>query len=338
MSSTGTDQPSKRRRVSESCKGCRAKKTRCDGTRPQCSACLSKNLTCEYNDATVPISTNTLSDIETRLQRLERQTTGDDLAHLSSVTPASSTYNSRQIHSCAPVSEDSSYADNTTTQFMRDMAQIGDAQTPGHLPSSTRRGAVNEFPIETDTSAMLLPRRAVADNLVKAYKERVYPLFPIVHLPTFRKHYEGIWESTKQFENLGAEATFHATLNAVFSLGCLNSDDFERQDKIRISEQFYRRARVILPLDALDVPSIEVVQYLLLTVTYLSFTKYSHRVFNVLAVASRISQTLGLHKDVDAVSNNQLKREMSRRTWHHCMTLERSVVTSRIELSMFIRF
>lgn len=64
----------KRRKVAESCKVCRAKKTRCDGQRPVCSPCVAKGVACEYNDATVPISTSTLSDFEARLRKLEQQT------------------------------------------------------------------------------------------------------------------------------------------------------------------------------------------------------------------------------------------------------------------------
>lgn len=63
----------KRRKVAESCKVCRAKKTRCDGRRPECSSCMAKGAVCEYNDATVPISAATLASIEARLRKLEDQ-------------------------------------------------------------------------------------------------------------------------------------------------------------------------------------------------------------------------------------------------------------------------
>lgn len=66
----------KRRKVAESCKLCRAKKTRCDGARPGCSSCTAKGAVCEYNDATVPVSATTLAGIEARLRRLEDQVNG----------------------------------------------------------------------------------------------------------------------------------------------------------------------------------------------------------------------------------------------------------------------
>jgi hypothetical protein len=63
----------KRRKVAESCKLCRAKKTRCDGLRPVCSPCTEKAARCEYSDAAVPVSVSTLLDIESRLKKLEEQ-------------------------------------------------------------------------------------------------------------------------------------------------------------------------------------------------------------------------------------------------------------------------
>lgn len=318
--------PAKRRRTAESCKGCRVKKTRCDGARPRCSPCANKDLVCEYNDNTVPISESTLSDIEARLHKLERQPTIHSPAPSVLSTSWSNAHLGRRVHH--PHAQDKeltsdSFADHTTTQFMRDMTQISDTRAHGHLVATSRRSDNHEWPIETDISSMVIPAREVSDCLVNCYESFVYPLFPMLHMPTFRRHYNALWEPERQFESPAAEATFHATLNAVFSLGCLNCDRIEPRLRMRMSDDFYGRARMILPLDALDYPSLGVVHYLLLTAQYLSYTKYSNRFHHVIAVAFRVSQTLGLHKDAESSSDNQLKREMSRRTWHHCLTLER---------------
>ncbi len=182
------------------------------------------------------------------------------------------------------------------------------------------------MPIETDTSSMVVPKRAIADDLLDCYETFIYPLFPVLHMPTFRKSYERLWEPQREgnFETLAAEVTFYATLNAVFALGCLNNSKVEPRLKLRTADNFYRRTRALLPLDALDIPRLGVVQCLLLTTHYLSFTKYSNRCCNTLAVAIRIAQTLGLHKAIEP-SGSQLTREMNKRVWHHCLTLERCV-------------
>jgi hypothetical protein len=216
-------------------------------------------------------------------------------------------------------------------QFILDMNKIAGVQLGGQLPPASLWGKATKWPVETDTSAMVVPKRAIADNLLDCYGNLVYPLFPILHMPTFRQKYERLWNQQKQdpSESLATEATFHATLNIVFALGCINNSKVEPHLRLRTAESFYRRARAILPLDALDISSLEVVQYLLLTTSYLTFTKYSNRCRNTLAVAIRVSQTLGLHKDVESSSSNQLKREMSRRVWHICLVLERRFSPSR---------
>ncbi|KAK9788674.1 putative Zn(2)-C6 fungal-type domain-containing protein [Seiridium cardinale] len=130
---------------------------------------------------------------------------------------------------------------------------------------------VDAWPVETDISSMVMPKRVIADALIECYERRVYPLFPVLHLPTFRSTYENLWKSQEQhrFETTAAEATFHATLNIAFALGCLNNSSIEPRLKIETADGFYRRARAIMPLDAIDFPTLEVVQYLVITVNYL---------------------------------------------------------------------
>lgn len=197
------------------------------------------------------------------------------------------------------------------------MTQMSDIQSSGPRLQASLWGKSDAWPVETDTSSMVVPKRATADDLLDCYEKFVYPLFPILHMPTFRESYEHLWEPRRQsqFETSAEEATFHATLNIVFALGCINNSKIEPHLKLPTAGNFYRRARKLLPLDALDVPSLRVAQYLLLTANYLSFTKYSNRCCNTLAVAIQVAQTLGLHMDVESSSNNQLRREMSRRVW-----------------------
>lgn len=83
----------KRRKVAESCKVCRAKKTRCDGQRPVCSPCLTKAVACEYNDATLPVSVAVLTDIQARLQELEQHQ-----AYASSARSAGPSPESRGVY------------------------------------------------------------------------------------------------------------------------------------------------------------------------------------------------------------------------------------------------
>ncbi|KAM0251441.1 hypothetical protein ACHAQJ_008192 [Trichoderma viride] len=317
--------------------------------RPQCSPCVGRSITCEYNNATVPVAASTFSDIETRLRRLEQQATTATSqsppriavsSFLNAATPSHQLSGLLHRNSLSAQGPPNPSAEGTNTsldwaserpivdfptaRFIRDIAQIADDQ-PTRQRQTSLWGKADNWLIETDTSAIVVPDKATADELVLCYEQYVYPLFPLLHMPTFRESYELLWQpqGQAQFESLASKVTFCGVLNIVFALGCLNNSHIERQLKLRTADKFYQRTRALLPLDALDVPSIGVVQCLLLTTIYLSCTKYSHRCCNTLAVAIRVAHTLGLHMTVEPTSSNQLAREMSARVWYHCITLER---------------
>ncbi|KAI0465831.1 putative transcriptional regulatory protein [Xylaria cf. heliscus] len=337
--STNSYPTPKRRKVAESCKLCRAKKTRCDGQHPACSSCTAKGLQCEYNAATVPVSNDVLEGIESRLRKLEQQinrspaqsTAPEQSARPSELASISRWRAQTQGNPALepggdPETEPSDFfGENPTVQFIRDITQVANAQSRGQLPHESLWKQNDAWPVETDRLSMVVPERAIADDLLDSYERLVYPLFPILHMPTFRGCYKRLWDARKpsRFETEAEEAVFYATLNVVFALGCINDSTTESHLKMRTADCFYSRARKILPLDALDHLSLGVAQYLLLISNYLSFTKYTNRCCNTLAVAIRVCRNLGLHADTDLSSSNQLNREMRRRVWHICLTLER---------------
>ncbi len=214
--------------------------------------------------------------------------------------------------------------DLSTTRLIRDIAQIPDHHSPGRFQTAPQ-ATIHTWSTEMDALVLVVPDRPTADILVLCYERYLYPLFPLLHMPTFYEQYELIWnaQGQAQFASLASKVSFYAILNIVLALGCLNNSHIEHPLKQRTAQVFYHRARHLLPLDALDEPSMEVVQYLLLTVIYLSCTKYSSRCCNALAVAIRVAQSLGLHLSHETNSDNQLAREMGKRVWYHCLSLER---------------
>ncbi|KAF4423119.1 Zn(2)-C6 fungal-type DNA-binding domain [Fusarium acutatum] len=317
MSSSTQDQPRprKRHRIAESCKLCRSKKTRCDGRRPTCSSCQSKNTACEYNEPNVVLSSDILSkmaDLEARVQALESLPGNfPGRFHVATGTPPPLP--------CSGNAQ-SSIVDNPTLRFISSVTQTalsgeGDIQT---RPGNTNGHATSFHGL--NMSQVTLPLREVADDFIECYERSVYPMFPVLHMPSFKAKYLRVWESPSSDQAL--DATFAASLNIVFALGCLNSSKTEPSLILPTAETFYERSRSLLPLDSLDRPSIEVVQYLLLTGNYLSFTKYSHRYCNTLAMAIQVAQTIDLHR-ADYDTTSQLQREMGRRVWHLCLTMQR---------------
>ena len=203
--------PPKRRRVGESCKLCRTKKTRCDGQRPECSPCMTKNVVCEYSDTIIPVAAGNLADLETRVRRLEER------AHVASA--ASPTHRPDAINQPATEEEGlhepgdalhrglrsrnalgerdhdigSSFADFPSTRFLEDVAQIADTQ-----PAASQAGHHNTWTIETDPASMVMPRRSLSDDLIDCYERYVYPLFPLLHMPTLRASYRAVLDPKRR--------------------------------------------------------------------------------------------------------------------------------------------
>lgn len=67
--------PAKRRKIRLACQECRDKKTRCDGNRPICDACVRKRLGpehCIYLEAPSDVDPNYVKSLEDRIRDLER--------------------------------------------------------------------------------------------------------------------------------------------------------------------------------------------------------------------------------------------------------------------------
>jgi hypothetical protein len=66
---------------------------------------------------------------------------------------------------------------------------------------------------------------------------------------------------------------------------------------------------------------------LLVSGVYLQSTRYASRCWNVIGLAIRTAQSLGLHLDLTKYRpDNQLNKEMARRIWHTCLVLDKLVL------------
>lgn len=120
------------------------------------------------------------------------------------------------------------------------------------------------------------------------------------------------------------EVIFASTLNLIFSIGCQFSHSVAPQHKVAIADDFYQRSRKIFVYDMLDSISVSLVQMLVLTGVYLQSTQYASRCWNVIGLAIRTAQSLGLHLDMTKTRpESQVNREMRRRIWHSCVVMDK---------------
>ncbi|POR34365.1 hypothetical protein TPAR_05451 [Tolypocladium paradoxum] len=208
-----------------------------------------------------------------------------------------------------------------------------DTASPKSLPRpSERRSRVSiaEEIRERDVGATLYPPRQTADDFVRCFWDFVHPLFPVLHKTSFMQRYQLLWSghvdtSSQHDPSAHMEQTiFSSTLNVIFSLGCQFSRLVPAQNKTAMAQDFYQRSRRIYNHEVLDSMSIPLVQMLLLTGVYLQSAQNANRCWNVIGLAIRVAQGLGLHVERPKPPGQcQVDREMRRRIWHCCLVLDR---------------
>jgi hypothetical protein len=204
-----------------------------------------------------------------------------------------------------------------------------------------------------------LPPRALADHLMRCYWDRVYCLYPFVHQPSFTAAYNRIWTSSPANDPTeegyfspsastrapaetsprariglgGADcpiSVFYSALNAIFALSVQFSDVRPASERAALSETFFRRAKQVLRIDIVDEGNLALIQTLLIMAQYLQSTRYPNRCWNVVGLAVRMAQGLGLCVDCDVNGDEEtstekepfLEVQMRRRTWYGCVTLD----------------
>ncbi|KAK5049368.1 hypothetical protein LTR84_004297 [Exophiala bonariae] len=179
--------------------------------------------------------------------------------------------------------------------------------------------------------AEVYPLRHAADDYLHCFWEFIHPVFPILHRPSFMRRFEALW-SESQGPNAGSKQdefdhiVFVSSLNLVFALGCQFSDLVREPNRAHVAEEFYQRARKLFIYDILDSASITLVQMLLLTSVYLQSTSHANRCWNVVGLAVRAAQSIGMDSEPPSrTPRDPLTRELRRRLWHTCVTMDRLV-------------
>jgi hypothetical protein len=221
-----------------------------------------------------------------------------------------------------------------------------------------RKGGVweltSEEGMDMNPREFCLPFRNQADSLLSSYWVSVWSLYPFLHKATFLARYVKVWESAgddgshSRSQGFGRRRSttaksrdklFYGTLNAVFALGCSFHPDLNARDRVTMSSVYFKRAKGLITFDLLENGSLQLVQTLLLMSQYLQSTEMVGSCWNLVGLAIRVAQGIGLHlSGPDSVRNctftggespaNQMQVEVTRRVWGGCVFLDRYVTTS----------
>jgi len=185
---------------------------------------------------------------------------------------------------------------------------------------------------DQEISKMVLPARDIADDLVHGYWKFSQPLVPVLHQPTFMSRYESIWTGNLYAHGSGKEESlsqniFYVTLNVVFAIGCQYTKLVKPERRSQYGDEFYQRSRTLINFEILDGVQEATIQMLLLTGVYLFYeqpSKYADRCWNVIGLAIRAAQGLGLHlRDPKEQVATQIDRELRRRIWYSSILMDR---------------
>ncbi|ANB14628.1 Asg1p [Sugiyamaella lignohabitans] len=122
---------------------------------------------------------------------------------------------------------------------------------------------------------------------------------------------------------------FYCIMNMVFAFGCLFSSGVESISRESSSQVYFDRAREHLNFDVLatgDSGSLILLQALLLIGQYLQATQRPAACWNVVGLAIRVAQELGLHQEHHIASRpSVIEQELCRRLWYGCTLMDRIV-------------
>ncbi|KAF2624138.1 hypothetical protein BU25DRAFT_450824 [Macroventuria anomochaeta] len=182
----------------------------------------------------------------------------------------------------------------------------------------------------------LLPRE-LADRLMDLYWDRVHVLYPFLHKASFSQAYEDLWKPSSEHRpryrpglGLGASKAsgpssvlFHCAFNAALALG-MQFSDLALNERERLSSACQAKSKDLLRLDLFDDGNIALVQTLLLLTQYFQSTNGPNKCWTSIGLACRLAQGLGLHIEEDRFEQqfSVTDREIRRRVWHGCVTMD----------------
>ncbi|PYH97146.1 hypothetical protein BO71DRAFT_145754 [Aspergillus ellipticus CBS 707.79] len=205
--------------------------------------------------------------------------------------------------------------------------------TPGSKSAKVTPQIVN--PVNgRDAEDYVLPSREQADRLLQCYWSRQHALYPFIHKPTFTAAYDRLWAASETSDNeilqmgLGDASNspdvFFSALNAMFALACQTIDVMSSERETE-ADVFFQRSKILIQrIDVFEKGDLSLIQALLVNAHYLQSTQLADRCWNVIGLACRLAQSIGLHSTEHDDQWSFAELQMRRRTWYGCIMLDLS--------------
>ncbi|KIW10032.1 hypothetical protein PV08_11808 [Exophiala spinifera] len=332
---------SKRRKVEVACDTCRLRKTRCDGARPKCGACLRrKNVAdvCVYAEQPSPLLFNPTPKASSRAPGQAGHTPehsvrgkGEDKpvpnvhgvegernwilkAGLLAASNSASFFNTVFGESSGTGPETSDDLIDGSGPEIRDRQEAGDRLSFDRPAISQKRAHSADY---------VLPSRKVADTLIDSFLRHAYIQW--VDRLKFMHWYESLWDGQeKTMLDAADEQVQFAHLNLIFALVYQSDTEDLAENQAQLAETYFLRAKRLLQLCLLDLDRIDLLWALLLLAQWFQSVNDVRACTSLVGLCILIARNLGLHKPerIDSLPS-QYRREIARRAWHGCILMDR---------------
>ena len=136
--------------------------------------------------------------------------------------------------------------------------------------------------------------------------------------------YEEIWSGDA--DSCEVDELFYSILNLIFAFGYRLSPLRKHLEKNISANVYFERSQELLKFHLMDSGSLLLIQALLLTGQFLQATTRLAGCWNIVGLAIRIAQGLGLHMEKSmSPKRSYIEQEIEKRLWDGCLLMDKIV-------------
>ncbi|KZF22418.1 hypothetical protein L228DRAFT_201510, partial [Xylona heveae TC161] len=353
----------RRSRPSYSCENCRARRVKCDQIHPKCTNCSRNQVDCVYADTNLKRKSPSGDkedecSVKAVRRKVEDDNAGSNQGYLLLQNGGRSRYIENTFWACVDVKglelesllfdlplfplEDicctAGQGSHDNTSLHPCQHYIGTTEPNFSFWASRRPTGLRSNAPSLSSMLSALPPRETCDFFYENFLECVHPLIPLIHITTFDSRYRQFWDWHKNWKVGDApdgilleNPSFLPLLLTVLFTGSVARSKIDVGLNMCPPLETQKRLYQMIPLALAMVgfphsPAIYSLMAFILLNSMLIREEESLSSCSFVAVAFRISQAMGLHKDGTDFGLDDIQTEERRRVWYHLLHLD--VMTS----------
>ena len=188
-----------------------------------------------------------------------------------------------------------------------------------------------------------LPQKVVCDALLHSFSIAFYPIYPLIHLPTFHTDYNNFWQWCRNSDisqpdnKLLGDPTFLCLLFSVLYCGAMVSplamwmtDNLQDVEKNSAVEQLRKSCSSSLSMcQHLQHPTFSTLVSSLLTHSCSKSDTEPLEDLRFVSTILHLAQYMGFHRDGASFGLDSITSELRRRVWWHIIWLDVQTSTLR---------